>query len=140
MVPLERLALENEQDDDGEDRERDHFLDDFELHQGERAAVAVEADAVGRYGEAVFKESDAPRKKDHADQRPAGGNLHLLELQVPVPGECHEDVGTDQHQDGPKCLHSLFSFSGRKDNKEMTRLAQKLVKFRFVFKNPYLLH
>ena len=129
VVPLEGLALEDEKDDDREDRQGDDFLDDLQLHQVERAAVAFEADAVGRDGEAVFEEGDAPGEEDHEDERPAGRDFHFLQFQMTIPGEGHEDVGAHQHQDGPDCLHSGFSFSGRKDSDKPARLAQKLVFF-----------
>ena len=108
MIPLDRLTFEQEGDDDGEDGEGNHFLDHFELHQVEGAAVTPEADAVGRDGKAVLEEGDAPREKDDEDQWPAGGDLHLLEFEMTVPGEGHEDVREHQHQYGPDSLHNLF--------------------------------
>ena len=107
MVPVERLAFEDEHHDNREDRQGNDFLNDFQLHQVERSAVTLEADAIGRHGEAVFKEGDAPRKQDDTNQRPRGRNLHFLQFEVPVPGKSHEDVGADQHQDGPDSLHSI---------------------------------
>ena len=104
MVPLQGLALEQEGDDDREDGQGDDFLDDLELHQVEGTAVAVEADAVGRDGEAVLEKSDAPGEEDDEDERPAGGNLHLLEFEMAVPRERHEDVRKDEHDDGPDTL------------------------------------
>ena len=112
MIPLDRLALEDEKDDEGENRQGDGFLDDFKLHQVERPAIALESDTVGRYGEAILEEGDAPGKQDDADQRPARGDFHLLQFEVPVPGKGHENIGTDQHKDGPECLHSRFQFFG----------------------------
>ena len=109
MVPLHGLALEKEGDDDGEDGQGDHFLDHFELHQVEGTAVAVEADPVRRDGEAVLEEGDAPREEDDEDERPAGGDLHLLEFEMTVPRECHEDVREHEHDDGPDALlHNQF--------------------------------
>ena len=96
MVPLKSLALEHHCDDDSEHGEGDDLLDDLELHDVERCAVAVEADSVGRDLGAVFEESHPPGQQDDQNQRPAGRNLHLLKFQMPVPGECHEDVGCNQ--------------------------------------------
>ena len=104
MVPLQGLALEQEGDDDREDGQGDHFLDDLELHQVEGTAVAVEADAVRRNGEAVLEEGDAPREQDDEDERPAGGDLHLLQFEMTVPCECNENVRKDEHDDGPDTL------------------------------------
>ena len=62
VVPVDGLSLEDEEDDNGEDREGDDFLDDLELDEIERAAVLGVADAVGGDGQAVLEESYAPRK------------------------------------------------------------------------------
>ena len=102
MVPLEVLALEEEVDDDGEDGQGDDLLDDLELHEVEGAAVAREADAIGGDSEAVLEEGDSPREKNDEDERPAGRDLHLLQFEMAVPRERHEDVRADQHQDGPE--------------------------------------
>ena len=92
MVPVETLTLEHYRNHDGEYCEGYRFLDHFQLHEVERASVSVEADTVGWYLCAVFKEGHAPREKDHNDERPAGGDLHLLKLEVTVPCKCHEYV------------------------------------------------
>ena len=105
MVPLDVLSLEHEHHDDGEYRERDDFLYHLELQQVERAAVALEADAVGRDREAVFKEGDPPGKQDDQDERPGRRYFHFLEFKVAIPRECHEDIGKNQHQDSPETVH-----------------------------------
>ena len=60
VVPLQALSFEHYCDDDCKYRQGNDFLDDFQLHEVEGAAVAVEADAVGRDLCAVFKECDSP--------------------------------------------------------------------------------
>ena len=80
MVPVEGLSLEDEQDDYREDRKGDHFLDDLELDEVERTAVLGVTDAVGRDGEAVLEEGDAPGEQDDQDERPARRNLHFTEF------------------------------------------------------------
>ena len=60
VIPLQGLALEDEQHDDGKDRQGDDFLNDFELHEIERSAGAGKPDAVGRHGKAILEKSDAP--------------------------------------------------------------------------------
>ena len=102
---MQRLALEEQGGEDGEDDERHHFLNDLELHQREGAAIAGEADAVGRNLARILEERDAPREEDDGKQGPMGGNLHLLQLQVPVPGEGHEDVGDDEQKNGVESFH-----------------------------------
>ena len=54
MVDGEGLILEEDQHEDGEDGQREELLDDLELPEVERAAVADEADSVGRHHEAVL--------------------------------------------------------------------------------------
>lgn len=110
VVPVQRFALEEQGGEDGEDDERHYLLDDFELHQREGAAVAGEADAVGRNLAGILEEGDAPREEDDGKQGPMGGNLHLLQLQVTVPGEGHEDVGDDEQENGVESFHIVYSY------------------------------
>ena len=63
MVPLQRLAFEEEDGEEREDDECYRFLDYFELHQRECAAVACETYAVCRHLAAVFGQGDAPRQQ-----------------------------------------------------------------------------
>lgn len=92
VVPLERLAFEEDSYQDSEDRKRDDFLDNFELHQVERSAVTIESDTVGGDLCAVFEKRHAPRKQDYQNQWPSGGNLHFLKFQMSVPGKCHKNI------------------------------------------------
>ena len=106
VVPVDGLALEDEEDDDAEDCEGDDFLDHLELDEVEWTAVLGVADAVGGDCEAVLEESDTPREQDDQDERPAGGDLHFAQLEMPVPGERHEYVRADEHQYRPNTLHN----------------------------------
>ena len=96
MIPLKGLALEHHGYDDCEHCEGYDLLNDFELHDVERSAVAVEADPVGRNLGAVLEKCHSSGQQNDQNQRPSGRNLHLLKFQMPVPGECHEDVGCNQ--------------------------------------------
>ena len=60
MVPVQRLVLEDEGHDDGEDRQGNDLLDDFQLEQVKGSAVTDEANAVGGNHETVFKQGHAP--------------------------------------------------------------------------------
>ena len=60
VVPVQGFTLEDEGDDKREDCQRDGLLDHFQLHEVEGAAVSGVADAVGRDGEAVLEEGNAP--------------------------------------------------------------------------------
>ena len=97
---MERLALEQEVGHHGEDYQRDALLDDLELDQRERTAVALKADAVGRHLTTVFEESDAPREDDDADEWPVGAHARLLQFEMAIPGQCHEDVAAEEQQNG----------------------------------------
>ena len=81
VVPAE-VVLENNDGEERKHRKRDALLDDLELNETERAAVAFKPDAVGRHHEAVFKESDRPGKKHDGVDRPSTevDDLHGLEL------------------------------------------------------------
>ena len=107
MVPVEGLSLEQEVGDDGKYRQRNDFLNDLELDERERTAVLREAHPVGGHHKRVFKEGDSPGKEDDADERPVVRNLHLLQFQVAVPGQRHEDVGTEEEEDGSECFHGI---------------------------------
>ena len=61
MIPLDRLSLEEEHNNHGEDGKGDNLLDYFELHEIERATVLDIADAVGGYQDTILEECYAPR-------------------------------------------------------------------------------
>ena len=46
-----------------------------------------------------------------------GRYARLLQLQMAVPGQRHENVAADEQQDGVDCVHFTFLFSGRKVTK-----------------------
>lgn len=98
MVPVEGLALEDQNREQGEDGQGDYFLYYLELDEVEGAAVVHEAYAVGGDLEGILEEGDAPREEDDPDQRPVVDELHLLQLEVSVPCESHEYVGHHQQQ------------------------------------------
>ena len=70
MVPMEVSALKHDIDNHTEDGQRDALLNDLQLYEVERTAVAFEADAVGGNLTAVFEESYHPRESDDANERP----------------------------------------------------------------------
>lgn len=107
VVPVEGLAFEQDGDDDGEDNEGDDLLNDFQLHEAEGAAVAGEAETIGRNLGAIFKKRKPPGEEDDQNERPAGRNLHLLKLQMTIPCECHEYVGQHQQKNRSYCSHCL---------------------------------
>ena len=106
MVPLQSLALEEYHGEYREDNQGDGFLYDLELHQGECAAVSGESEAVCGHLAAVFSQGDAPRQQDYGIKRRVGRYyLHLLQLEMAVPCECHENVRYYQQYD---CDNGVF--------------------------------
>jgi len=105
VIPLQRLTLENEHHYYRKDGKGDNFLDYFELEKAEGAAVKAVSYAVCRYGKAVLEKRYSPREQDYHYQRPPVGYFHLAQLEVPIPGESHKDVGHHQHQHSPNPLH-----------------------------------
>lgn len=89
MIPTKFFA-EIEKCKHAKNRQRNDFLDDLELERRVHGA----APTVGRNLETIFKESNAPAHHDDQPQR------RTFKFQMPVPGEGHEGVGTDEQQDG----------------------------------------
>ena len=100
MIPVEGFALETKGHDDGEYYQGDDFLQNLQLNQGEGAAVVQESYAVGGYLTHIFKQGDAPREKDNDNEGPVATDARILQLQVAVPSEGHEDIGQDEEEYG----------------------------------------
>lgn len=54
VVPVQRLALEEDGGEEGENHQCDDLLNDLELHQREGTSVLDEADAVGGHLEGIL--------------------------------------------------------------------------------------
>lgn len=96
---MESLTFEEQSNNEREYGKRDYFLYHFELHQGERTAVAYESYAVCRHLCTVFKECKRPGEEYYSYERPAVRYFHFLELEVPIPGEGHKYVRSYKQQD-----------------------------------------
>ena len=95
MIPSEG-HVEGDGRESDEDNKSDDLLNDFELHQAERASVALKAYAVSRNLQAVLKESDAPGEEDDEDKGCGiGKETGLLQFEMTVPSERHEDIRRD---------------------------------------------
>ncbi len=99
VIPSE-LQVEGDDGEDDEDNECENLLDDFELHEVERTAVAVETNLIGRHLEAIFEKGDAPTDGNDGDEGKVLKPFHFAELEVTIPCENHEDVGTKEESDG----------------------------------------
>ena len=97
MVPLQRFASETDNGEDGEDGDRDNFLDHLELHECKGTAIAHEADTIGGHLTGILEKRQTPADKNNNVERGVvRDELHLLQLQVTVPSECHEDIRYDK--------------------------------------------
>ena len=77
---MQILTLKEDVGDDGEDTETDALLDDLELNEIERTAIALESHTVGRHLTAILEEGYAPRECYHTKQWPFGRYARLLEF------------------------------------------------------------
>ena len=107
---MEALVLEEEIGDDGEDDEGDALLDDLELNEGEGTAVAYETDAIGGHLTTVLEEGNHPREGDDKQEGPVGADAAVLQLEMAVPGEGHEDIAEDEEGDGVEDVHWKVTF------------------------------
>ena len=96
MIPVQSLSLEEDIGDDGEDDKRYAFLYHFGLDRIKWPAIIHETDAVGWYLTAIFEEGNGPAEGDDTDKRPVAAHARVLQLEVSVPSQRHEDVA--QHQ------------------------------------------
>lgn len=92
MIPMEFLPREEKHCDDGEDGKGYNLLDHLELNQGEGTTVVDKPHSVGGDLETIFQEGDAPGEENDADKGPAGSDTGIVEPQMTIPSERHEDV------------------------------------------------
>ena len=112
MIPLERFCMENGDCNCRENRERNRFLDDLQLHQAEWTTVDAAANAVGRNHKAVFKEGEPPGSEDDENQRPVGADVHFFKFEVAVPSKSHENVGTAEEENCKNTSFHILVISG----------------------------
>jgi len=92
VIPVQALSLEEDVGDDGEDDERHALLYHLQLYQGEGTAVIHKTDAIGWHLTAIFEKGNGPTEGDHPDERPVAAYASLLEFEMSVPSDGHEDV------------------------------------------------
>ena len=111
MIPMEFFVLEDEVGDDSKDNQRDALLDDLELDEVEGTAIVDKADAVGGNLAAVLEEGDHPREGDDEVEGPVVRDARLLQTQVTIPGECHENIAHDEQQNRINTIcHGIGNF------------------------------
>lgn len=60
VVPFEAFGFKEKHRENYKNNQSNHFLNDFELHQIERAAVAFVSNFVGRNLKEIFKQGQSP--------------------------------------------------------------------------------
>ena len=93
MIPMQRFSFKQYGSEYCKDDKRHYFLDNLKLHQRKRTAIAYEPDAIGRNLKWILRQRYHPREQNNGIERLVGDNFHLLQLQMPVPGKRHEDIG-----------------------------------------------
>ena len=89
---MEILVLEHDIGDDAKYGQRYSFLYHLELYEGERTAITLKAQPVGRYLTTIFKEGDTPWEGDHTYQGPVGANAVFLKAEMTIPSYRHKDI------------------------------------------------
>ena len=97
IIPPQRLFQVQDRED-REHRQGNDFLDRLQLGGGE----FVRADAVSGHLETVFEECNHPTDNDNLPE------CDLAELEVSIPGECHEDVGNREEDDSSHAERGPF--------------------------------
>ena len=69
MVPLQRLAPEEDDGEEGEDGDGDDLLYHLKLHQGKGTAIAYKTDTIGRYLASILEEGQEPTDEDDDIER-----------------------------------------------------------------------
>ena len=100
VVPAQGVRLHENQREQREDRERDHFLDDFQLPDRERPAELRRPDAVGRNLEAVFEQGDAPAEQYDSQHAEA----FELGFECDVGQRVRPAMDVDTSEDCPSCF------------------------------------
>lgn len=100
MVPPESFGTKDKYSKYRENQKRYDLLYNFELNQGEWAAVLHESDAVGGNLKAILKKRYPPACKDDEEKRKRVAVLERIELQMSVPCNGHKGIGTDQQEYG----------------------------------------
>ena len=69
VIPLQRLALEEDDGEEGEDGYRDNLLDNLELHQREGSSIAHKPDTVCRHLAGILEERQEPTDENDDVER-----------------------------------------------------------------------
>ena len=99
MVPPECFRFEKSEGENRENRQRNHFLNNFQLKQHERSSVPLKSDPVGRHQKYVLEKRNAPAQHDHQQLRQHIEPPLPPQVQLSVPCESHENIGDNEQSD-----------------------------------------
>ncbi len=99
MVHSEGLMFEHQQRKHRKHDQRDDLLYHLELKEAERAAIAIEADPIGRHLKGIFKQCDAPADEYDAEQTQRVEAFDVFEFQMPVPCHGHKRIRDKKEYD-----------------------------------------
>lgn len=103
VIPVQMFVFEKDGHKDGEDCERDHLLDDLELHEAEWPTILRIPDSVGWHHKQILKQGNTPREQDDNNQWPVCTDALALQFEVSIPCEGHDNVA---HNEQRQCGNS----------------------------------
>ena len=112
VIQPETFIFKYKKCEEGKHYECDHLLDDFQLHQRERAAILLIPEAVGRDLGTIFKEGDAPADTDDSHKAELLKALHFSEFEMPIPGHCHKHIRQEEKTDGEESARHKDGLGG----------------------------
>ncbi len=105
MIPFQNLVFKQHESKNSEYHEGNNLLNHFQLQQAKRPAIFLITQSVGGHHEAIFHKSNKPTGQDEAKNPCFFKEFQVLEFQVAIPRERHEDIGEDKQEDGVEAFH-----------------------------------
>ena len=96
---MEGFSLKQHRDHNGEDEQRNDFLNHLQLNECKRSAIIYEADAIGWHLTNVLKEGYSPREGDNGNQGPVFTNARFAQFQMTVPSKGHKYIAQHEQED-----------------------------------------
>src|ERR1017187_6755515 len=109
-----------------ENRQGDDLLDDFEL----RGGIDRIAPPISRHWKAIFEERDAPAHEDDEQQR------LVLELQMAIPRERHENVRAGQQHDREPAGFGIIHAAKNEFTRERSQMGMRNFRTRPLWQAP----
>lgn len=107
MVPGDLFAFKNQQAKKDKNGYGNGFLNDFELQQTKRPAIALKTDTVGRHLKTILKKGNAPTDKDDGHQPQVFAPAHFRKFEMAIPGQRHKRIGDGEQSNGIQSFHGI---------------------------------